>query len=148
MIGRDFDEDQHQAIRIGHAKLDEAPRLFNGALDDRHAGRTKRRFGLADVSNLKPKLGRRRRRLDLLLGELQVAPAEKEDDAARVAPTELAHGVKPQDVAIKTDASVEVAWVQHETAREDLHRSEASSLHCPETRASYISGTCLHRISL
>ena len=109
MVGRHLDEDENQTIWVGHAKLDQTPRLCDRALDDRNPRGAELSFRLLHIANLEPELGRRSRRLDLAVGELEVAPAQKEDDPAGLVVAELPHGVKAEDIAVEPHAEVEIA---------------------------------------
>jgi len=138
MVRRNFDQNEHQAVRIGHPKLDEAPGLLHRTFDDRDPGGAQLLLRLADITHLEPKLGRRRRRLRFPVGELEITTAQEEDHAARVTLAELPHRMKTQDVTIEAHAAVEISRVKHETAGKYLHRIRSGSLHCPVSAAGYI----------
>ena len=138
MIRRDFDQNEQQAVWIGHPKLDEAPGLLHRTFDDRNPGGAQLLLGPADIAHLKPKLGRRRRRLRFPIGELQIAAAQEEDHAARVTLAKLPHRMEAEDVPIEAQAAIEIPRVEHETAGKYLHRARSGSLHCPMRTAGYI----------
>lgn len=138
MIGRNLDQDEHQAVGVGHAELYQAPRFFDGTLNDWNPSGAELSFRLPHVPHVEPELRGGSGWLDLVIGELEVAPAQKEDDPAGLAAAELPHGVKSEDVAVKSHAAFEIARVQHETAGKYLHRVWTWSLHCTVGSAGYI----------
>lgn len=128
MLGGHLDENESESVRIRDAKLDEAPWFFHSALENPCPCRDELPFGMPHVANLEPELGRCGGGFLLPIGDLEVATSQKKHDAARGTGSELAHRVKADNITVKGEASVEVAWVQHETAGKNLHDGVSSEV--------------------
>jgi hypothetical protein len=121
VLGRDFDENDAYSVRISDPHLQQTPRLPFRCTHNLNTGRLKAPVLGTEIPDLYPE-GEIASRCPIPdAGDLQVAPAEEENQPRIVAVTELSVNSKTKRVPVETSTAITVGRPQQDPATEDVH---------------------------
>ena len=127
MIGRNFDQDDPDAVGILDPHFGQAPGLGGRLLDDRDSGRGQPGMLGADIPYLDPDHHRAPRRAVRVPGDLEQPLAEEEHHAGIIAGTELPVDGQAQHVAVEAAAAGQVGGPQEDPAAQNVHATISAS---------------------